>query len=353
MSATKSDLEWMQLAITEASKGIGTTSPNPPVGAVIVSGDQTQAGQLLGSGWHTKAGQPHAEREAIADALRKHPKEMLVGATIYVTLEPCSSHGRTPPCTQGILDAGISRVVYGAEDPNPDHVGRAKGLLEDQGVSVTTGIAERDCVTLIRPFAKRQRTGLPWVILKSAISLDGRITRPPGEGQWLTSAESREYVQSLRYHSDAIITGGNTLRIDNPGLTLRSQSLAQQFPNKEQPWRMVITRETKSELPVDSQLFSDIHADRTLVQENGDLVAALSTLADKGCNSVLVEAGGKLMGAFIDAGLADEVAIFYAAMLTGGPDSGFAGLANETRLIEQQYTRIGNDILLRAIIDRS
>lgn len=341
MPIPKPDHQWMQIAIDEARHGIGLTSPNPSVGAVIVKG-----GNLLGKGWHTKAGQPHAEREAIADALTRHSEEELQGSTIYVTLEPCSSHGRTPPCTQGILDAGITRVVYGAQDPNPDHVGRGKKLLEDQHVKVTTGVCETECQTLTKAFSKKQRTGLPWVILKSAISLDGRITRPPGESQWLTSPDSREFVQELRYQSDAIITGGNTLRIDNPALTVRSE----RFQKKDQPWRMVITRGSRATLPADLQVFTDEHSHRTLVQEDGDLMAGLKTLADKGCNSVLVEAGGKLMGAFLDAGLADEVAIFYAPILTGGPQAGFAGLPNEVRLREQQFTRIGDDILLTALI---
>ena len=341
MPGPPKDQHWMQLAISEAKKGVGLTSPNPPVGAVIVSNDQ-----LLGKGWHTGAGKPHAEREAIADVLSRHPADVFAASTIYVTLEPCSSHGRTPPCTQGILDSGIKRVVYGAEDPNPDHAGRAQHILRGAGAEVNQGVCEQECTKLIRPFAKVQQTGLPWVILKSAISLDGRITRPPGEGQWLSSAESREIVQQIRFQSDAIITGGNTLRIDDPSLTVRSPEL----PAKRQPWRMVITQGSQQGLPEDSRVFTDEHAERTLVQENGDLEAGLRTLVGKGCNTVLVEAGGKLMGAFLDAGLADEVALFYAPMITGGPDAGFAGRVCETKLNDQLYTCIGNDILLRATI---
>lgn len=332
---------WMTLALEEARKGIGLTSPNPVVGAVIVSG-----GRLLGKGWHQRAGQLHAEREAIADVQAHHSSEALKGSTIYVTLEPCSTHGRTPPCTQGILDAGIGRVVYGAEDPNPDHVGGAKTLLELAGVSVTTGVLVEECEFLIRGFSKRQRCGLPWVILKSAISLDGRITRPPGESQWLTSPESRERVQRLRYESDAIITGGNTLRIDDPALTVRSN----QLPPKPQPWRMVITRGRREDLPSGHQLFSDDFADRTLVQENGDLRSALKELGDRGCNTVMIEAGGTLMTAFLEAGFADELAIFYAPILTGGPDFGFAGCLEKVKLTQQKFIQMGDDILLRAII---
>lgn len=343
MRRQATDEQWMELAIKEARKGQGLSSPNPPVGAVI-----TNDNVLIGSGWHTHAGQLHAEREAITNVSKQHGEEALQGATLYVTLEPCSSHGRTPPCTDAIFNAGISRVVYGAQDPNPRHAGRAESLLKSAGIEVMTGVCELECRKLIRPFAKALKTGLPWVILKSAISLDGRITRPAGESQWLSSPESRELVQELRYKSDAIITGGNTLRTDNPALTIRSTKL----PQKTQPWRMVVTRGRRENLPDNLQVFTDDHAKRTLIQENGDIHQALRTLVEKGCNTVLVEAGGKLMGCFLNEGLVDEVALFYTPMLTGGPDAGFAGPVSEIRLREQQFMCIGDDILLRAIIDR-
>lgn len=336
----------MQLAIAEAKNGIGLTSPNPSVGAVIV-----KDGVVLGKGWHRRAGEPHAERVAIADVIANHSKEAMQGSTIYITLEPCSTQGRTPPCTQGILDHGIGCVVYGANDPNPQHVGRAKSLLEAEGVSVVTGVCEVECMQIIACFSKVQLTGLPWVILKSAISLDGKITRPPGESQWLTSPESREYVQKLRYECDAVITGGNTLRIDDPALTIRNDERLKNG-EKEQLWRMVITRSKKSDLPQTAQLFSDEFRDLTLVQENGDILAGLKTLVKKGCNRVLVEAGGTLMGAFIDAGLADEVAIFYAPLLTGGDIAGFSSSRTDVKLKDSSFTQIGNDILLRALIDK-
>jgi len=337
----KIDQAWMELALAEAERGVGFTSPNPSVGAVIVRHEK-----LLGKGWHKQAGQPHAEREAIADALKNHAPEDLVGATIYVTLEPCSTHGRTPPCTQGILEAGISRVVYGAEDPNPDHAGAAQVILESEGVAVTTGVLKEKCELLIRGFAKKQRTGLPWVLLKSAISLDGKITRPPGESQWLTSPESREMVQRLRFEADAVLTGGNTLRIDDPALTVRSP----EFAHKTQPWRMILTRGEVGELPQNAQVFTDAWSERTLVTGGGDLKAALLRLADCGCNTVLVEAGGTLMSAFLQSGLADEVAIFYAPIITGGPDAGFKHLPENIKLKNPQFTQIGEDVLLRALI---
>ncbi|MFK7911798.1 MAG: bifunctional diaminohydroxyphosphoribosylaminopyrimidine deaminase/5-amino-6-(5-phosphoribosylamino)uracil reductase RibD [Akkermansiaceae bacterium] len=339
----KSDEYWMAKAIAEAEKGVGLTSPNPPVGAVIVKNNR-----LLGKGWHKRAGKPHAEREAIADAAKKHGIESLRKATIYVTLEPCSTSGRTPACTDGICEVSFSTVVYGARDPNPEHAGRADKILKEKGINVVRLPDQVSCDNLIRPFAKVQRTGLPWVILKSAMSLDGRITRPPSEGQWLTSTESRQIVQRLRFESDAILTGGNTLRIDNPALTIRNST----FPKKPQPWRMIVTRGQKDGLPQNRQLFTDHDSEKTIVQEGGDIRAALKSLVRKGCNTVLVEAGGTLMSAFLDQNLADEVAIFYAPIVTGGVDKAFNAISENISLTNQSYQRIGGDVLLRAQIKK-
>lgn len=345
-TAAVTDTHWMQIAIQEARKGIGLTSPNPPVGAAIVKDNQ-----LLGNGWHQRAGQPHAEREAIAAATNQHGKDALRGATIYVTLEPCSTTGRTPACTDGIIEAGITRVVYGATDPNPAHAGRADQVLTEKQITVsrlTDKSAAAACDALIRPFRKVQSTGLPWVILKSAMSLDGRITRPPGEGQWLTSTESRTVVQKIRHSADAIITGGQTLRIDDPALTIRDLGL----PEKPQPWRMIITRGERATLPASAQVFTDSHADRTLVTEHGDIHSALTQLVERGSNTVLVEAGGTLMTEFLRLGLADELALFYAPLLTGGPHRAIAPLPQDIPLTDPHYQRIGNDILLTALIQK-
>lgn len=343
MPNVKDDIDWMLLAIEQATKGIGGCSPNPPVGAIIVN-----QGKLIGGGWHSKAGKPHAEREAISNAIQKHGSDSLKGATIYITLEPCSTHGRTPPCTSGIIEAGISRVVYGSTDPNPKHVGAAQKVLETARISVEAGICERECNQLIKAFTKVQRTGLPWVILKTAISLDGCITRPPGESQWLSSSDSREVVQQLRFEADAIITGGNTARKDNPSLTIRSKTLLTQ----KQPWRMVVTRGKKENLPSDLNLFTDSYKNRTLVQENGDLHSALKRLVKRGCNIVMVEAGGTLMASFLEQQLADELVVFYAPVLTGGPDNGFGRLTPMVELDEQVFTQIGSDIMLRAVVQK-
>ncbi|MFT5883250.1 MAG: diaminohydroxyphosphoribosylaminopyrimidine deaminase [Crocinitomicaceae bacterium] len=342
------DDKWMLRALEEGWKGRGLTSPNPTVGAIVVK-DQIE----LGAGYHHRAGLPHAEREAIADVVAKHGAKVLQGATIYVTLEPCSTAGRTPACTSGILENKIGRVVYGAVDPSPDHAGAADRLLREQGVEVTTGVLHEECAKLLRPFAKRVTSGLPWVIAKTAMSLDGRITRPPSEGQWLTNPESREIVHQLRAQVDAIIVGGKTVRRDNPRLTLRSEKSA---AGKEQPWRVVLTHSSRESLPQDFHLFTDEFKKRTLIYEDQPLVDVLRDLAEKGCNSVLLECGGQLMRQFAEAELIDEYQLFYAPIITGGEDFGF-GLGghfkSSLRLKEVQSTSIGQDTLISGVVDRS
>lgn len=341
------DEKWMARALEEGWKGVGLTSPNPAVGAVIVKN-----GIELGAGWHRKAGLPHAEREAIAAVKEKHGEAAMQGATIYVTLEPCSTAGRTPACTDGIKENGIVRVVYGAVDPNPDHAGAADTILKENGIAVTQGVLEEECERLLRPFAKRITTGLPWVIAKTAMSLDGRITRPPSEGQWLTSPESREIVHQLRAQVDAIIVGGKTVRRDNPRLTLRSE---QSSANKEQPWRVVLTHAGRESLPQGFHLFTDEHKEKTLIYQDQPLIEVLTDLADKGCNSVLLECGGKLMRQFAEAELIDEYQLFYAPIITGGEDFGF-GLGdhfkNSLKLKEVSSQSIGQDTLIRGVVER-
>ncbi len=338
------DEHWMQLALDAASLGIGKTAPNPPVGAVIVKDER-----LLGSGWHRAAGQPHAEREAIAAALRSHGPEALKGATIYVTLEPCSTHGRTPPCTQGIIDAGISRVVYGCVDRNPDHAGRADELLKSAGIAVSSGVLNEAAGKMLRPFFKVRKTGLPWVIWKTAMSLDGRITRPPGEGQWLTGALARADVQKLRATVDAIVTSGETVRRDRPALTIREQNL---LDGRSQPWRVVVTDFPES-LPQDAALFTDAWRERTLIRPRLELEKTLAKLvSEQGVLTVMIEAGGILAAALLEAGLVDEVVIYYAPLLCGGPTPGLAGkgFAEKIRLGEVEFLQLGNDVRMRGVI---
>ncbi len=343
------DSTWMQIALSEARKAEGCTSPNPLVGAVIV-----RDGKELGRGFHSQAGQWHAEREAIANARERFDMSVLKGATLYVTLEPCSTEGRTPSCTSAILEAGISKVIYGSMDPNPAHVGAADRLLKEHGIEVKSGVEQLACDRLLRPFRKSMTTGLPWVIGKTAMSLDGKITRPPGESQWLTSEKSREIVQHLRLRADAIVVGGRTVRKDNPRLTLRGIDIPK---NKQQPYRVVLTNRSRANLPKDAHLFSDTYADRTLVYEDKPMLEVLKSLTELGCQTVLLECGGRLMGEFVDQDLIDEYAIFYAPLVTGGSDTGFAGHGVQkadiaTKLEEISYTKIDNDVLVQGIVKR-
>jgi diaminohydroxyphosphoribosylaminopyrimidine deaminase/5-amino-6-(5-phosphoribosylamino)uracil reductase len=324
----------MKLALDEARRGIGKTAPNPPVGALIVKDEI-----LLGKGWHRAAGQPHAEREALADAAQHDVR----GATIYITLEPCSTHGRTPPCTQGIIDAGVARVVYACVDRNPDHAGRADALLKAAGIEVTSGVCREEAEKILRPFFKVRETGLPWVIWKAAMSLDGRITRPPGEGQWLTGELARADVQKLRATVDAILTSGETVRRDKPALTIRLPEL---LVGRQQPWRVVISDHPET-------LSLDASMERTLIRPRGDLAEILRNLAsEQGVLSVMVEAGGVFSAAMFEAGLIDEIVVYYAPLLCGGPSPGLAGtgLKESLRLDEIEFKQFGNDIRLRGVV---
>ena len=328
------DSRWMQLALAEARHGIGRTAPNPPVGAVIV-----KDGELLGKGWHSAAGQPHAEREALAAAGDAR------GATIYITLEPCSTHGRTPPCTQGLIDAGIARVVYACVDRNPDHAGRADAVLEAAGIEVLAGVCADEAEQLLRPFFKVRETGLPWVIWKSAMSLDGRITRPPGEGQWLTGEAARADVQKLRATVDAILTSGETVRRDQPALTIRVPEL---LVGRQQPWRVVVSDQPET-------LSLEESMERTLIRPRGDLAEILRDLArEQGVLTVMIEAGGVFSAVLFEAGLVDEVVVYYAPILCGGPSPGLAGagLHDSLKLDEIDFLQFGNDIRVRGIVRR-
>lgn len=330
------DIHWMQLALTEARNGMGRTAPNPPVGAVIV-----KDGILLGKGWHRAAGKPHAEREALADAGQKD----LRGATLYITLEPCSTQGRTPPCTQGIIDAGIGRVVYACVDRNPDHAGRADFLLHAAGIEVVSGICQEEAEKLLRPFFKVRETGLPWVIWKSAMSLDGRITRPPGEGQWLTGELALADVQMIRATVDAILTSGETVRRDKPALTIRDPEL---LAGRQQPWRVVVTDRPES-------IVFQGPMDRTLIRPRGDLSEILRNLvSEQGVLTVMVEAGGVFSAALFEAGLIDEVVVYYAPLLCGGPSPGLGGggLHESLHLEEIDFKQFGDDVRVRGITVR-
>ncbi len=344
MSAERDDEKFMRAALREASRGIGLTSPNPAVGAVIVRG-----GRIVARGWHHRAGQPHAEIEALrALEAGAAGKSRARGATIYVTLEPCSTHGRTPPCVDAIIGAGFRRVVVGAVDPNPSHAGRGLALLREAGIEVTSGVLEVECRELNRAFNKWIVTGMPWVVAKAGMSLDGRLTRPPGEGQWLTSEESRLDAMRLRAEADAIVIGAGTLRADNPRLSLRG---IEGFEDKAQPWRVVLTR-GGGPLPETAHLFTDRYCDRTLVYARKPLRQVLKDLGKRGVMSVLVEGGMQILGEAFDRKLVDEVCFYVAPILCGGPvvavgGRGVGASKEAVSIVDPEYVKIGGDLRLR------
>lgn len=296
-------------------------------------------GKIIGRGWHRKAGEPHAEIEAIRSL--KRPADA-AGATIYVTLEPCSTHGRTPPCCDAIRANGFARVVIGAVDPNPAHAGRGVEILRAAGIEVEAGILAEECTALNRAFNKWIVTRVPWVIAKAGMSLDGRFTRPPGEGQWLTSPESRAHAMGLRASVDAILVGAETVRADDPQLTLRGLP---DFAEK-QPWRVVLTR--SGDLPQKAKLFTDAHRERTLVFQRKPLRSVLRELGKRGISSVLIEGGGEVLGEAFDRRLVDEAHFYLAPMLCGGPTviggRGAATSWDSVLLNGAHYDRIGDDL---------
>lgn len=338
------DEDWMRMALNEARKGIGKTAPNPPVGAVIVKGDV-----LLGSGWHRKAGQPHAEREALADARAKGHD--VSGSTAYVTLEPCSTHGRTPPCVDALIDAGIKRVVYACADENLAHAGRADAILENARIHVASGVLASEAREILRPFFKTKRTGLPWVIWKTAMSLDGFLTRPPGEGQWLTSEAARADVQRLRSTVDAILTSGETVRRDDPALTIRMPNL---LAGREQPWRVVFT--DRAETLENSRVLTDEWKHHTLIRPRACVEETLRQLVvEQGATTCMTECGGVFSSVLFHAGLIDEVAIYQAPILCGGGVPALAGCVfpASVRLEQTRLRMLGGDALFTGLIVRS
>lgn len=344
MSA-KEDERLMRLALAQARHGVGLTSPNPAVGAVIA-----RNGRAIAKGYHHRAGLPHAEIEAITSLAPQRAR----GATIYVTLEPCSTHGRTPPCVDAIVRAGFARVVIGAIDPNPKHAGRGVALLREAGLDVTSGVLEEECRELNLAFNHWIVTRRPWVIAKAGLSLDGRITRPPGEGQWLTSEASRADAQQLRLRADAIVIGANTLRHDNPRLTVRGVAGAEE---KQQPWRVVISS-GKNPMPKDAHLFTDAHRSRTIVYGGKTLGAVLRELGrERDVTCVLIEGGTRVLGEAFDRRLVDEVCFYMAPLLCGGPGVAVGGrgvkdAAEAPPLTHVRYDRIGDDLKMSGRVAR-
>ena len=349
----------MRLAVEEARKGLGFTAPNPAVGALVVKDDH-----LLGKGWHAKAGQPHAEPLALRDA-----GEAARGADLYVTLEPCCTHGKTPPCTEAIKAAGIRRVFIGCTDPNPAHAGRAYAILREAGIEVFEEVLSGTCQELLRAFARVQRTGIPYVSLKLATSLDGRIADAAGTSRWITGPESRERVQAFRREVDAILVGTETLRLDNPSLQPRPAE-------GHRPWRIVPDR--TGSLPLTLKVFSDENRDRTLCLLGPEAPAdreqaldpagvawmrvpagpegllwaeILPELAKRSMHHILCEGGGKLSADLLSLRLVQEILWFQAPMLLGqrGRPAIAADIlfAEAPRLRRTAFEALGDDLFAR------
>lgn len=336
------DETFMVEAIREGEKGLGLTSPNPAVGAIVTRGDK-----IIGRGWHRFAGGPHAEVDAIRNAKEDYDLDALKGSTIYVTLEPCSTTGRTPPCVEAILNAGIQRVVVGSTDPNPAHAGSGFEKLKSHGIEVEVGVLEKETDHLLRFFRSRIERGRPWVIAKSAITLDGRTSLEPGEGQWISSPQSREDVQKWRRQCDAILVGGETFRTDNPKLTLRGEYAE----GRTQPLRVIFTSDEN--LPTDYHLLADAFQDRTRIHRNIPLEESLSLLAKEGANSVMLESGGRLLEHALGQGLVDEIILYLAPRLGGGAARLLPTDSVVAQLESIETKPIGPDIRIMGLIKES
>ena len=309
---------WMRRALALAALAEGRTSPNPLVGAVVLN----REGRLVGEGFHARSGEPHAEVGALAQA-----GTAAAGGTLIVTLEPCCHHGRTPPCTRAVLQAGVARVVVALEDPDPRVAGGGIAQLRQAGVEVITGVLRQEAAEQNRAFLHRVRTGRPWGVLKWAMGLDGRTALPNGASQWISGADSRRWVHQLRAGCDAVIVGGGTVRADDPLLTSRGR-------RDPEPLRVVLSRGL--DLPAEAQLWDTASA-ATLVAhgpeaagkqapngperlelEQCEPLPLMQHLAARGCNQVLWECGSELAAAAIRQGCVQEVAAVLAPKLMGG-----------------------------------
>ncbi|MBF6623930.1 MAG: bifunctional diaminohydroxyphosphoribosylaminopyrimidine deaminase/5-amino-6-(5-phosphoribosylamino)uracil reductase RibD [Pseudomonas stutzeri] len=325
------DHAWMAHALRLARQGLYSTHPNPRVGCVIV-----RDGERIGEGWHLRAGEPHAEVHALRQA-----GERARGATAYVTLEPCSHHGRTPPCAEALVQAGVARVVAAMRDPNPLVAGNGLERLRAAGIEVASGVLEAEARELNAGFVKRMESGLPYLRAKLAMSLDGRTAMASGESQWITGPAARSEVQRLRARSSVVLTGADTVLMDDARLTVRAAELGLDPEQtglilQRPPLRVLV--DGRQRVPLDASFFqagpalvaaaSGESAGRyrtagheLLALGNGqgrvDLHALLATLAERGANEVLLEAGPRLVGAFAALGLIDEYQIFVAAKFLG------------------------------------
>ena len=358
MTFSSFDHECMAMALRLARKGLFTTDPNPRVGCVIADNHT-----VAGAGWHSRAGGPHAEIAALQDA-----GGSVRGMTAYVTLEPCSHHGRTPPCTRALIEAGVARVVVASTDPNPSVSGTGLQELREAGVKVETGLMTTDAEDLNAGFFCRMKAGRPWVRIKSAISLDGRSALKNGQSQWISGEDARRDVQFWRARSSAILTGIGTVLADDPRMTVRVDVEA------KQPVRVIVDGNWRTppgsrilsgpgevliagdgETPVPPALESSGATCLGLPAIDGrvDLGALLCLLAEREINEVQVEAGARLCGALLTADLVDEILIYQAPILLGdgGPGPFAIGpletMADRTHFTVLETLHIGNDMRVR------
>jgi diaminohydroxyphosphoribosylaminopyrimidine deaminase/5-amino-6-(5-phosphoribosylamino)uracil reductase len=360
-----SDETWMAEAIALARRGLYTTTPNPRVGCVILD----KNGNKVGEGAHLKAGEPHAEVHALRQA-----GEQTRGGTAYVTLEPCSHYGRTPPCADALIAAGIGKVVVANLDPNPSVDGTGIDRLQDNGVEVVTGVLEREASVLNRGFFKRMRTKRPYVRVKMAASIDGRTALSNGKSKWITGPDARKDVQRFRAMSCAVVTGSGTVIDDNPSLLVREQqSELADYPDfaLRQPLRVILDGERP--LPVSHQIFNDQQQTLVLTTKNYknagfdesvevvemptsspriDLATTLDFLGQRQCNEIWVEAGSTLAGAFLEQSLVDELIVYIAPKLIGNTGlpllklPQYEDLSQVPHLELQETLQIGSDLRL-------
>jgi diaminohydroxyphosphoribosylaminopyrimidine deaminase/5-amino-6-(5-phosphoribosylamino)uracil reductase len=386
------DANFIRQAMRLAQRGLGATSPNPMVGAMLV-----KSGKVIGRGWHRRAGLPHAEIEALRDAQKRghNPR----GAALYVTLEPCCTHGRTPPCTDAIIAAGIKRVVAGATDPNPRHAGKGFKILRGAGIEVAlTGSAgaprtdtlANECAKLNEAFNYWVVHRTPFVTVKAAMTLDGKIATAGGESKWITGEKARAHGMKLRLASDAILVGINTILADDPGLTARAVQSPESRVQSRKPLRRIIL-DSQARTPPAAKVVSDEFAALTTIVVSKsapkDRVAALAKwvnvivapcresqisnlksqinlrwllkrLSVENVTSLLVEGGGEVNASFLLGGFAQRVAFFYAPKILGGRDArkGVAGggaksLREVIQLREIEWKRLGPDLLLTARLE--
>ncbi len=347
----------MRQAIKLAKKGVGTTHPNPRVGAVVVN-----HGEVVGEGWHERPGGPHAEVVALQQA-----EEKARGGAIYVTLEPCAAHGRTPACTEAIRRAGIKHVIFASSDPNPTMAGGAK-VLRAMGIEVTANVLRDEADAINRPFFHYQRTGRPYVIAKAAISLDGKLATYTHHSQWISGAACREHAQQLRAECDAILVGAGTLKHDNPSLTVRDVEMIGNVP-----LRVVLCFETplfsdaykllSDEAPTRLYVRSlNEHADAWRkagvdVQHAPSLLSVLKHLAEDGYLQLLLEGGGALHTSFMEARFSDEMVLYQAPIMIGGRDAvallggrGSQSVDQAIRLSDVQRETMGDDQMIRGTV---